>query len=127
MTIKVMRNGRQVSVGLHRLVYLHFKGPIPPGLTINHEDGDTTNNRPSNLEIATYAEQVRHAIAVLGRLPKDQDGERNDMAKLTQKAVREIRRRRAAGEKLVPIAKDFGVTFQAISKIARGDRWASHG
>lgn len=123
LTVKVMRGGKQVSVGLHRLVYLHFFGPIPPGLTINHKDGDPTNNRPDNLELATYAEQVRHSIQVLGNLPKEQRGEANDMAKLTVKAVREIRRRRAAGESLRSIGTDFGVSFQAISKICLGDRW----
>lgn len=124
LTVKIMRQGKQVSAGVHRLVYFHFKGPIPPGLTINHKDGNTINNHPDNLEIATYAEQVRHSIEVLGRKPKDQDGDRNAMAKLTANAVREIRRRRAAGESLKSIATSFGVTIQAISKIALGQRWA---
>ena len=124
--VKIMRNGKQVTTGAHRLVYRVFHGPIPPGLTINHksESGDRTDNRPDNLELATYAEQVKHAIDVLGRKPKDQDGEKNDMAKLTEKAVREIRRRRTAGEKLKPIAEDFGISDRAVSKICRGDRWA---
>lgn len=124
LTVKVMRLGKQVSVGVHRLVYRHFYGPIPPGLTINHKNGVTTDNRPENLELATYSEQVKHAIQVLGRKPKDQEGTKNDMAKLTEAAVREIRRRRKAGESLKSIAGDFGVTDRQVSRIALGRRWA---
>jgi hypothetical protein len=123
--VKLMRGRKQVTTMAHRLVFLHFNSEIPPGLTINHKNGIRGDNRPENLELATYAEQVRHAVNVLGRKPKVQDGEANDMAKLTAKVVREIRRRRAAGESLTALAKDFGVAFQTVSKIARGERWAS--
>jgi len=103
-----------------------FHGPIPPGLTVNHKSssGDRADNRPDNLELATYAEQVRHAKEVLGRKPKDQAGEKNDMAKLNEKAVREIRRRREAGESLKSIAVDFVISDRAVSKICLGKRWA---
>lgn len=122
-TVKIMIDGKQTSCPAHRVVWRHFYGPIPPGLTINHKNGKKADNRPANLELATYAEQVRHARKELqvGRL--DQDGERNAMARLTEKAVREIRRRRAAGERLKSIARDFGVSDRTVSKIARGERW----
>lgn len=81
------------------------------------------------LKEATHSEQSIHASRVLkvGHAC-DQDGPRNSMAKLTIEQVGMIRARRSCGEKLVIIAKDFDVTFQAISKIARGERWPSfHG
>ena len=128
LTVKVMRDGKQVTTTLQRLVFLHFRGPIPPGLTINHKNGITTDNRPENLELATCAEQTRHAISVLQKhRTLNQHGKKNAMAKLTGAAVREIRRRRAAGEKLRAIAADFGISDRAVSKIVRGDRWASLG
>lgn len=123
--VKVMRSGKQVTTMAHRLVFFHFKGSIPLGLTINHKNGIRHDNRPDNLEIATYAEQVRHSREILGHPGKIQDGESNDMAKLTEKTVREIRRRRAAGEKLKSIAKDFGVSDKNVSKISLGQRWIS--
>lgn len=123
--VKIMRRGRQVTTMAHRLVYLHFFGQIPPGLTINHKNGVRNDNRPENLEVATYAQQIRHSREVLLHPGKAQDGEKNDMAKLTEKAVREIRRRRAAGERLKSIAADFGVSDRTVSKIARGERWRS--
>ena len=124
--VKVMRSRKQVTTGAHRLVYLHFHGQIPPGLTVNHKNGIKHDNHPDNLELATYAEQVKHARTTLGRKWKtdNQNGEANDMAKLTDAAVREIRRRRAAGASLKSIAADFGISDRTVSKIARGDRWA---
>lgn len=125
LSIKVMRNGKQVTTPVQRLVYRHFNGKIPPGLTVNHRNGITTDNRPENLELATCAEQTRHAIETLRRHKTlRQNGEHNSAAKLTSTATREIRRRRAAGERLKSIATDFGVSDRTISKIARGDRWA---
>ena len=34
---------------LHRLIYEEVYGPIPKGFCIHHQDGDKTNNNPSNL------------------------------------------------------------------------------
>jgi len=123
--VKVMVDGVQTTTPAHRLVWRVLKGPIPPGLTINHENGNKSDNRPSNLELATYAEQMRHMIDVLkkGRVLQ-QNGTANAMAKLNDAAIREIRRRRAAGERLKSIAKDFGISDRTVSKISRGERWA---
>lgn len=125
LMIRSMKGGVRRCTGAHRLVYLHFKGPIPPGLTVNHDNGNKKDNRPSNLLLATYSEQAIHALHILrvGRL--DQNGELNAMAKLRVGSVREIRRRRAAGEKLKSIAAAFGVSDRNVSKIARRERWAS--
>ena len=47
---------------VHRLVMLCFN-PIPNAseYTVNHKDGDHTNNMLYNLEWATYSEQMEHA------------------------------------------------------------------
>ena len=47
---------------IHRLVMLCFN-PIenPDDYTVNHKDGDHTNNMLYNLEWATYSEQMQHA------------------------------------------------------------------
>jgi len=126
--VKVMIDGKQVTTTAHRLVWHHLNGPIPPGLTINHKNGVRDDNRPSNLELATSADQVRHSMNVLGAARcVNQDGENNHASKLRAAAVREIRRRRQAGETLKSIAQDFGVSDRTISKIARRERWASLG
>ena len=54
------------SVPVQRLVWQVHKGDIPPGLTVNHKDGDPTNNRIDNLELMTHSEQHLHRFRVLG-------------------------------------------------------------
>lgn len=70
MQVRVAIDGRRVGALAHRLVWRHFNGPIPEGLTINHKDGIKTNNAPSNLELATISEQAIHAISTLGLRPE---------------------------------------------------------
>jgi hypothetical protein len=118
-----MLDGRRWHAMAHRLVYLHFYGPIPAGHTINHKNGIHPDNRPENLEPVTPKGQIAHTIGTLGRHGcLSQWGERNHEARLTSEQVATIRARRATGETLLAIASDYGVSYQAISKIARGDR-----
>ena len=66
MKVSLRIQGKRVFAMAHRLVWRHFNGPIPPGLTINHKNGKTQENDPTNLELATYSEQQKHAETVLG-------------------------------------------------------------
>lgn len=109
---------------VHRLVAEAFIGPIPPGRVVNHIDGDVTNNRLSNLEICTQAENVAHSMHVLGNR---RDGEANAASKLTESDVVAIRGRAAAGESFRRIAIDYDVTDVSIANIARGKTWTNVG
>src|SRR5205085_5266926 len=66
---------------VHRLVVEAFIGPIPEGMADNHKDGTKQNNDISNLEIATYSENIQHADLI--GLRKCADGQHNGMSKLT--------------------------------------------
>lgn len=123
LQVRATLDGRRYHVGAHRMVWVHFNGPIPAGRVINHRNGSKGDNRPRNLEVVTLSENTRHAIRVLGKM--NQDGERNHEAKLTAAQVKTIRERRSAGERLKVIAADFGVSDRSISKIALGRRWRS--
>ena len=116
----VCSEGKSIGAMAHRLVYRHFYGPIPEGLTVNHKDGNKTNNHPDNLEVMNDFEQMRHARDVL---KVGTNGERNPGAKLTAEIVREIRRRISAGESRKALAKEYGVGTSAIGKIHRNERW----
>jgi hypothetical protein len=125
LQVRIMIDKVRIYALAHRLVYLHFKGPIPPGITVNHEDGIKKRNHPDNLTLATYSEQQIHATHVLkvGHAC-NQDGPNNSMATLTPAQVQQIRHRRTKGERLAAIAEDYGIAFQTVSRIFRGDRWA---
>lgn len=122
LTVRVMIDGTRFHALAHRLVWRHFVGKIPAGLTINHKNGNKKDNRLENLELATYSEQQIHAIKVLNR-GRIQNGEKNAMAKLTTSQVLEIRKLRASGMKLKDLGDKFGVSFQSISKIVNHQRW----
>lgn len=120
--VRVMRDRVRYYALAHRLVWRHFVGPIPPGMTVNHKNGNKQDNRLENLELATHSEQVLHARRVLKRGRLDQHGMRNSMVKLTPEQVQQIRERRSRGETLVSIAEDFSIVMQHVSRIARGTR-----
>lgn len=123
LMIRVMYDKKRLCAGAHRLVYYHFHGVIPEGMTVNHKDGNKKNNHPDNLELMTDQEQCLHARNVLGVGLLDQDGEKNAMSKLTHDQVVEIRSKRASGIPLKTIADEYNISFQTVSKIARNDRW----
>lgn len=118
--VRAMIDGKRMTALSHRLVWLHLRGPIPDGMTVNHKNGDKADNRPDNLELATDSEQMLHATRVLkvGKAA-NQRGVMNPHAKLTETQVEEIRAARARGERLATIAKRHGVSFQHVSVVAR--------
>ena len=46
------------SVGLHRLLYETFIGPIPAGYDVDHVDNDSQNNRLDNLRAVSRSENL---------------------------------------------------------------------
>lgn len=106
----------------HRIVWLHFFGPIPDGWTVNHKSisRDTTDNRPSNLELATMSEQHLHAYRVMNRRPPNTKG---TPRKLTAEKVAEIREKRLNGARCVRLAEEYGVDRQTIYRIVKHTSW----
>jgi hypothetical protein len=120
LRVAITLNQVRIICLAQRLVWRHFKGPIPADLTINHINGKKKDNRPENLELATHSEQMKHAYRI-GL--KHEWGQVNPAAKLTDGQVEAIRAIYASGSKTqAEIAVEFGVRHQQISKIARGDR-----
>lgn len=123
LAIHVMFNRIRLTTGAHRLIYYHFNGDIPSGMTVNHKNGNKKDNNPNNLELMTHKEQMRHARTVLKIGIRQQDGEKNLMSKLTEAQVSEIILRRKNGEKLKEISRDYDISPKYVSELARGKYW----
>ncbi len=50
-------NKKAIAVYMHSEVWSRHNGPIPEGLTVDHKDQDTWNNRIDNLRLATISQQ----------------------------------------------------------------------
>lgn len=121
LTVRLMVEGKRHLCGAHRLVWQHVKGDIEGDETeVNHKNGQKHDNRPGNLELATGSENVKHAYRTGLR---DEHGERNPAAKLTDHQVAEIRLAYAEGGfTMFNLAARYGVRFQHISRLIRGER-----
>ena len=73
LTVTLTSNRERYKKRIHRLVYEAFVAPLlsydpkkdgSSFFEINHIDEDKTNNRPSNLELVTHTENVRHGTAI---------------------------------------------------------------
>lgn len=121
VTVNLSRDGKNRHVLVHRLVATAFHGQPGPDQVANHKDGDKTNNRASNLEWVTQAENMRHAVET--GLQRSARGEAAGNSKLNRHQVRHIRAHLAAGERVKTIAQRFGVSQRAIRSISTGRTW----
>ncbi len=136
--MRVMWDWKRTYCMAHRLVWRHFCGSIPEGLTINHRNGMKKDNRPGNLELATYSQQMIHAMDVLGKNlhMRQQHGENNHRALLTEDAVRHIRILRDQilaemhhrhGKMIAELAEAYGVDYQTVWSVLRKRSWQGSG
>lgn len=120
--VGLMKDGKQKSVSIHRLVAENFISNQYDKPQVNHIDGNKENNNVDNLEWVTNKENIIHSYKSGLREGTCHVGERNNMAKLTEKRVKEI----LASEKSASyLAKIYGVSISCIYKIRQGARWRS--
>lgn len=124
------------TVRAHRLAYFIFYGIYPSQLVLHKCDNPPCCN-PLHLQAGTAKENladckaknrlntaagIRHGSFTY---PESRArGERQGMSKLTEKAVKEIRRLYAAGSVThAQLGRQFGVSREAIGTITRGESW----
>lgn len=112
-------NGEKRIRMVHVLVLEAFVGPCPVGHQCRHIDGNPANNHISNLAWGTSLDNNRDKILH----GTSCQGERGSKAKLTNEDVIEIRKRRANGETIETIAKDFPLKQNSIYSIVNRRTW----
>lgn len=118
----------------HRVIWMIMRGPIPDGSCVLHSCDNPPCGNPEHLFLGTALDNSYDKVAK-GRQTKGDDhwarkfperrlrGSLNGYSKLTAEQVVEIRKRRAAGESQRSVAKAFGIHFNHVSRITRGERW----
>jgi hypothetical protein len=94
-------------------------------MEVNHINGDKANNTLANLEWMTRRENMLHAHFTIKSWAETQvRGEKSPHAKLTEEAVRQIRRMKEEGVSMKAMAKQFNVSPTSILYALRRITWA---
>lgn len=127
-TVELSKNTDKNKFKVHRIVAFTFL-PVAQGKDfVNHIDNDPLNNRVSNLEWCTSAENVNHSVkqgrhAGIENIPESMRrmvGSKNFSSKLTEDQVIQIRSMKMPQRQ---IAKMFGVSKTAIKFVQQRKSW----
>lgn len=106
-----------------RLVLMAFIGQCPEGMEAAHNNGETDDNRLSNLRwdthIANCADKKQHGTDDYSH----QQGEKSYLAKLTEENVRLARSLATQGVMQKDIAAMMGVNKATMNYALRGKTW----
>jgi len=96
-------NGKSKSIGrrLHSIIAQTFMGPAPVGLVCDHVNGDKTDNRVSNLNYVTQADNLR---------------KRNSPNKLKPLSMNQLRIMREGLER--------GISIRQVARMASCSSWS---
>lgn len=88
---------------------------------VNHIDTDKSNNKSTNLEWVTYAENMEHAHD--NGLCNAVVGSNHHLAKLREADIPIIRHLHTQGESIERIATHYGVSDWCVTNIIKGKSW----
>ena len=110
------------TVKVSQLVTAAFIGMRPEAHQVNHIDGDTLNNRLTNLEYVTPSANRYHACRVLGK----GRGERHPNASLTNAQALVIKDMFHANPQIrnVEIEQMFSISKSVVWNIRHGRTWS---
>lgn len=105
---------------IHSLVATHFISMRKPFMQINHKDGNKENNCVCNLEYCTAKHNTQHAISIGLR----KTGELHGRSKLTEKDVRDIRRKYKWNTYTMQmICDEYKITLSPLYSILKRKTW----
>lgn len=119
LTVGLCKEGKTKTYSVHRLVAIAFIVNPHNKKTVNHIDGNKTNNLVSNLEWCTYSENQQHAFNI--GLHQPTIGENSSFHKLNLKEVEEIRKNFDGNYKRT--ADIYGVSPRTIKRIIKRETW----
>ena len=119
----MIRAGESSGVYVHRIVWENAHGTIPAGMRICHRCDNPPCVELGHLFIGTQGDNIRDMFAKGRNRSREQRGEANASSRLRAQDVLDIRRRRTAGDRVVDLAHDFGVSRGTIYLIVTGRVW----
>lgn len=124
LIVDVSLNKKRYTRQVHRLV-AHAFIPNPDKFeTVNHKDGDKTNNCVENLEWLTIKDNVRHAWET--GLVKPRSGTDNPANKYTEEQIRHVCSiLETGGKDYRNISKITGVSYDTIKDIKYKKTWVN--
>lgn len=104
---------------LHRLVLEAFVGPCPEGMVCRHKNGNSKDNRLSNLAWGTYEENEKDKHTHGTR----HTGENHHNAVLRNSDISKIHREYNKGKSVPELSKKYNTCIPTIWKIIRGESY----
>ena len=116
----------QIAVGgrmekAHRVAWAVSNGrPVPTGQKVRHTCDNPPCIEPGHLVLGTQRDNVAD---MFDRGRTNRRGERNNSARLTWEAVRELRSLRAAGTSVNELSSRFGVSKSQVRNVISNQHW----
>lgn len=124
LTVVFIYENRRWHYRAHEVIACYGGLLMAEYLTVNHKDGNKLNNKISNLETITSAENTRHAFkSGLAKSPCN-IGMRNGSAKITDDLVRKIRAEYVPGKNTVrQLGEKYRLSHTSIVRIINHEQW----
>ena len=116
LRVQLSKNNYRIKYSVHRLVAITFLPNLKNKPEVNHIDNNRINNEVNNLEWVTQKENQQHSV----HQDRHSRGERHGNSKLTDKAVREIRKSKLT---LSALGKIYGVNLTKIHAVKKYQTW----
>jgi len=121
-------NGKIMVVKIHRLIAISFIPNPENKITVNHIDGNKTNNNINNLEWATYSENNLHAYLIGIKTPHwlNKFGENHPKSRSVARITKDYKESKSY-KSITEAAKQNNVSIGNISRVLSGDRKTAGG